>query len=420
MHIGACHGFSIVHGAMNVIGKMEWWENMLSISEAWSGDIVDLKKKYQFKIDEEIKEYTTEQVLQIVYEYVMMHTSIKSQYRSEKLSGRDDFVAEPQHAILRGEGIIDKAYGRYLEIIKQEKNNFGNSLEILYPSSSTEIAGYINDDLLNLILTKENLANNICLVNGPGHATEIGIYKEKIYYYDPNYDKRDGKYYKEFDNVIDCIKEVKERLKGNILHIQIGNMSPLNKVDFKGISYNIELMKGNGLQFMMTNLPQHMVKDYLENVIKIYPEKEISAMVAQTINGNREEKTIYELIIEKYPELKIKLNDKIPEFKIMFDKKENERQLCNQVTADGIIAMDKYLGEKDHNKAGIKIAAEVKSGLENFKSKKLKSIEELKNIIKKGVTDSKNNNRLNQNLKKMLEETWPEEKKKVPGKKSCF
>src|SRR5579864_8787571 len=34
---GYCHGFAVCHGAMDLLGKQEWWENVLLVLAKWDG-----------------------------------------------------------------------------------------------------------------------------------------------------------------------------------------------------------------------------------------------------------------------------------------------------------------------------------------------------------------------------------------------
>lgn len=197
---GMCHGFAVTYGAMNAIGKLDWWLDVLNQISQYDSE--ENNPEDQILIKGSNDKASWDQIFTRAINYISF-TFDPSEYINN--------VAKQQ--------MFDEV--PLLEIINEK----GEHLSVV---DSCNLAGHFYDgNIIKNLLQASLTPNEIVLVSNSGH-TIAARYKDKKYFvYDPN--SRNG--HKEYDKIDDLYQGIQAALGHNIpLNISYASLYSSEKV----------------------------------------------------------------------------------------------------------------------------------------------------------------------------------------------
>lgn len=268
---GCCFGYAIIHGAMDIVGKLDWWEETLIAIANWDEKLTSLEKLIELPDAEENTLETTEKDLE----------NLKSNKKATAL--KTLFVRVLNYIRLSQVGTFNGFWGNELFL---ENQNQGNTLssphyfEILdssgtvkHPENFISTGGYLEEGQLYELLNEDNVTNSICLIHGKRHSFRVGVRENKWLLYDSNYNHtRKEDIHKLFDTKLELVKELIKK-QGNSLGIEIATLDPLKKISFPKINafYRENLLahlNDQGLEKMVSNNKSELLSELLLEVEK--------------------------------------------------------------------------------------------------------------------------------------------------------
>lgn len=260
---GHCHGLSIVHNAMERIGKLQWYEAALSAITNWDEKESSLNKEILLPDANEDKPIKFSLIFFRVINYIVTYQvgNSNSKFRLENSTCLNILSSE----------------GKYLEILDDNK--------ILTVQHSIKFSGYFSNAKLRRLLNEECIQNSICLILSTDHAIRIGYKGNNTWLvYDSNYPH--GILTPPIHKTMNKEQLIIELLiiQGNSLTIEIAHLKPTTAIHIPLIEYTkmleeelLDILQGYGLHQITREAP----KDHFPTVLKLV-EKESKYQIVFT------------------------------------------------------------------------------------------------------------------------------------------
>lgn len=168
----ACHGFSISHATMDILGQLNIWEEILRQLVTWEGDGNLDQIITDFAGEEKTPTSRRKLFLYGMYYILISQASSDTAFKDFVFKGMDQrTLLEPNRELTTSfYEILDE--NALVKEIKQRRIIAGT---------------FSREDLKNLI-NKKSVDQNICLIGSLGHTIRIGVKDDQWLFYDPNMD----------------------------------------------------------------------------------------------------------------------------------------------------------------------------------------------------------------------------------------
>lgn len=314
---GYCVGFSICHAAMDISGKLDWWEHILADLANWDGNADDLNKeivlpKYEEenKITYEMSEHTDLHLIENkVVEQDEINISIRENIYVRVLNyvlynfgsmdeAYHDFMPSGinQSNILQSDAFVSQKYKHYPEKKQSYFELLDGNDKIKTIKQRKKVAGFFSEDELHTLLNKHMIEGTICLIHSLDHVIRIGYKNSKWILYDPNdnHKKIPIKQTYEYHDKSKMIKEIFNSLHNQSVCIEIATIDEKKEIAFPHygqLSKNSaeNLLKDCGLHIIARNTPETLL-DIINNTnlsmnkAKIYSALS-DALIKKDVNG---------------------------------------------------------------------------------------------------------------------------------------
>lgn len=186
---GFCFGFSLCYAAMNLIGKLDWWQAALNAVANWNETKRDLYHHIKLPNSDTSKRIQLKTIFIRVLNYIVAHQAC--------YSDSSIYCYMPEY--LNQKSLLDPKMGLF-ELCYQGK--------IKTISKRSSIAGYFTKSNLEKIITPDILTNTICLVSSLDHTVCIAYLDSFWLIYNANYDHQMPEIHKRYKCRRDLINEL--------------------------------------------------------------------------------------------------------------------------------------------------------------------------------------------------------------------
>lgn len=260
LEAGHCFGLSVCHGAMDHIGKLNWWEHVLVELNNWNELNDSLDTEIIIPDSTDNKPTTRRKLFELAIDYI-----VSSQAERDAI---EEFIPEStdQESILKPDSRITDLYKDqdeqkqlYFEIIDDND-------EIKTIKKHKVIAGYFTVENLESILSEENFKDTICLINSGDHSIRLKYAGDNQWVlYDPNYSHQSVKSMHFKGNKHNVLNEAFRRLKTHSISIEFATFNPEANLDFPAYDEIIQnspenLLRKEGLHFLAESKPELLPK----------------------------------------------------------------------------------------------------------------------------------------------------------------
>lgn len=249
---GYCVGFSICHGAMNIMGKLNWWESVLVELTMWEdGKDGGLDEKIDLP-DSDNENVTRRDIFRRALDYIIYNFSSSDESYTNfipKGLNQFNFLNPDSHIFPKFKSNPEKKQS-YFEIL--DCNG-----EIRTIKQRNKISGYFSEEQLNKLLDEKIVEGNICLLRSINHVMHFGYRDGKWIFYDPNFDHSKLPIHLIFEtgSKEDMIKKIIERFNSRSLAIEIASIDENRIIAFPYLDEIINtepstLLQGAGLHIL--------------------------------------------------------------------------------------------------------------------------------------------------------------------------
>lgn len=172
---GFCHGYAVCFGAMGLMGKRRWWQEVLIAIHNWDLSPAALDQEVIISDTESGKFKTLRELFEIAINYIVYHQGrIQDKAYNDYLPSRMN-----QHHLLYPKAAHQEL--PFFEMLDQHGNV--QTIQQYYT-----IVGHFTSQALKSILTPELLHNAMCLIGKAGHVLHVNYsYRGSLIIYDSNF-----------------------------------------------------------------------------------------------------------------------------------------------------------------------------------------------------------------------------------------
>lgn len=268
---GHCFGFSVSHGAMDYIGKLNWWEHALTELNNWNGLIDSLDEEIIIPDSTDNKPTTRRKLFDLALSFIVHIQAVPR-----------DGVAVQEFLLNKiNQSDIFQSFSSHLEVI--DNNN-----EVQTIKSSEKISGYFTEENLKSVMMEENFNNAMCIIGSSEHAMRLKYMGDNQWMlYDPNYSHETIKSMHLIGDKDVVVNAIFRRLKTHAIGMTFASFDYEKKFDLS--AYN-NIMKNSPESLLM--------KQGLQRLIEYKPVNSIQ-LFQMAYNGNKKiEKVIINSLAE--------------------------------------------------------------------------------------------------------------------------
>jgi hypothetical protein len=249
---GQCFGFSVCHGAMDFLGKLNWWEDALRHLHDWDGDPAKLDLPILLTDAANRKPTTLRKICELATNYIL-HTQVNAQ----KLPGF--YVSNmTQMNALRPQ--TDPT----LQLIRLIDDS-GNVHTVKQNKCA---AGYFSRDQFSCLMDEKTCEKCLCLVLTLNHATRIKyLGNDKWLYYNPNQEIKDSQVHFE-GTKNEVLDKIFNGLSAQALTLEVAAFQDDIEIDLSAYANFLntnpmQLLTKEGVLMMMRSTPEVMAQIFI-------------------------------------------------------------------------------------------------------------------------------------------------------------
>lgn len=261
---GKCFGYSLVHAAMDCIGKIRWWENVLVELNNWDGTEKSLT---DMVLIPGASKYTTRRLLfERVLNYIIptqanAFNAEMENFLLDKMSYRN--MLDPNAHISPRFKDNSQQHKSFFEILDENNN-------ILTIQQNSKVSGNFSKDQLRSLLSNERLKDNICIIYSIEHAIRVGFKDNQWILYDANYQHSDPTKIHKSGTQDQIIDEIFKQLQTQAITLDFASFNKNKLFEFSDYEQFIEknamsLLQNGGIGIIATNTPEILPK-ILQNI----------------------------------------------------------------------------------------------------------------------------------------------------------
>lgn len=275
---GHCYGFGVCHGAMDLQGKLKWWEHVLMEVNNWDRINSSLQEILTIPDSDSNKTITRRKLFELAMNYILL-------CHAEYGGGFYETIF-PLHigqlTLLRS---INSHKTNRRKINFEMLNNKG---EVQTVAKRQFIAGHFTKKSLLLLLDKQSIQGTLCLVHSDDHTIRIGYEGKNWIFYDSNDDHSGpAPIHVVFRTKRQLVKKIFSDLQTQSLCVEIAAFDANKQINFAAydqfIKHNLlTRLKDRGLHFIAMYDDQLLLK--LFNLAKETPnDKLIRSAITETM-----------------------------------------------------------------------------------------------------------------------------------------
>ena len=177
---GHCFGFSVCYGAMQAMGKLDWWENVLITLSQWDDEESSLDKEFDLQfIDSDKTPVSQSTTLRKLFERAVNYVVFNQAGHINDFTSPD--IDQATILTVPPDDLSTVQKLNYFEITDQ--GGFVQNIK-QYANAS----GYLSEKDITELLSKAVKSGVICTVQNHNHAISISMDTDnQLMIYDPNY-----------------------------------------------------------------------------------------------------------------------------------------------------------------------------------------------------------------------------------------
>lgn len=267
---GHCFGFSVCHGVMDCLGKLDWWEETLGLLCTWNENQENLEDEFILPNSENKKAIKLKALFEKALNYIF-----STQYTDELAKGF--LLADVTQDNLLQPGT------QYFDILDGEGKR-------LYIQNRAIISGQFQKEYLVNLLSEDTIRDTICLIRNENHTIRLRVTGDNQWsLYDPNYDHSE-KHICFTGSKEEIIDEIFKQLKTQSISIEVATFNKKN-LDFSQYYQDFKnspatfLSKG-GLHMMTQQNPELLKELFNSNECNSDTQQAIAEALIITDNDN--------------------------------------------------------------------------------------------------------------------------------------
>ncbi len=267
---GHCFSLALIHGAMDKLGKLAWWEKALVEIATWNGAVEKLAEQINLPDAEEAAFWQTEE--EKIKNETLDPTEYKKQITLKTILERAlSYVV--YHQALPDANLFDDANQA---VFLDPQNSFFEMLDnnqIQYIKKRKIVAGYFDQSELDKLLNEDDFTDTIGLIHSTIHTIRVGFKNGKWFIYNSNNDHTVlSKLSEYFDNKSDLIKKIINICPDLSLAIELVSSDSSKNISSFDSSYeaNIKKLEECGLHILARYTPDTLLKilDIADTTVK--------------------------------------------------------------------------------------------------------------------------------------------------------
>lgn len=304
LNSGYCYGFALCHGAMDVLGKLNWWEHVLKEVNNWDKKKRSLREKILIPGSNENKEITRKKLIQLAMNYIIYHQAEFGRLYKKIFPIR-----------LNQTSILKPTYRQNSKQIQQQLNfeMLNDNGEILTVRKRKYMCGYFTKKSLRMLLQKKSIQDTVTLILSADHAIRIGHNGVNWLFYDSNNLHEKSEFiHTEFACKRQLIAKIFSCLNTHSFCVEVATFNAAKNLNFSVYTQFIKRfplipIKGKGLHFIVEH-DKKLLKTVFDHANDTPTGKKIKSAIAKAICRTTEDgDTLIHYLIKYSPNYLFKL-----------------------------------------------------------------------------------------------------------------
>jgi len=221
---GYCFGFSLCDGAMELTGKLNWWENALVEFYHWDGKKNSLDEEVLIPDSIQNKKITRRELFKRIINYIISTFADEKTFEEflPKSISQLNILQPDAHVLIKNNQEIKQSY---FEIIDDQG-------QIQTIKKENKIAGNFTNADLDSILSEQTISGTVCLILSIDHAMRLSYANNLWTLYDPEYSHKETKTMRFTGTKKEVIAEIFACLHTHSMAIQVAAFNEDKKMEF--------------------------------------------------------------------------------------------------------------------------------------------------------------------------------------------